>query len=462
MTPANGSSQSDPPAPEAPSTWRFPKVFWVANCIELFERAAYYGCFIFLSVYLTKDVGFNDVESGDIIAWFACLLYFMPTFMGNISDKVGFRSALALAFALLTAGYALLGAIPEKWSVILALTMIMFGGAIVKPVISGTAAKCSSEANRSRAFSLFYMAVNIGSFTGKSLVDPIRIKLDAMDIGLTGLQAINFYSASMALVALILVGVAYRNIDSSGEGKTVRELLSGLGKVVRNVRFLSLIMIIGGFWAIQGQLYATMPKYLMRMVSDFAKPGWIANVNPLMVVLCVVPINYLVRRIRPISSIGIGLFIIPFTALVVALAPNLGTERMLVLGISLHPLELMLIIGIGLQGIAECFLSPRFLEYASKQAPPGEVGLYMGYSHLTTAFSWLFGFAASGRLLDKWCPAPEVVAAMPEAQRLTAYDHAHYIWFFWMGVGVLAFLLLLLFRYVTDRRDRERDLVGGD
>jgi len=462
MTPANGSSQTDPPEIEAPSTWRFPRVFWVANFIELFERAAYYGCFIFLSVYLTQDVGFNDVESGDIIAWFACLLYFMPTFMGTISDKIGFRSALALAFALLTAGYALLGAIPEKWSVIVALTMIMIGGAIVKPVISGTAAKCSSEANRSRAFSLFYMAVNIGSFTGKSLVDPIRIKLDSMDIGLTGLQAINFYSASMALVALILVGVAYRNVDSSGEGKPVGELLRGLGKVVRNFRFLSLIMIIGGFWAIQGQLYATMPKYLMRMVSDFAKPGWIANVNPLMVVLCVVPINYLVRRIRPISSIGIGLFIIPFTALVIALAPNLGTDRMSVLGISLHPLELMLIIGIGLQGIAECFLSPRFLEYASKQAPPGEVGLYMGYSHLTTAFSWLFGFAASGRLLDKWCPAPEVVAAMPEAQRLTAYDHAHYIWFFWMGVGVLAFLLLLLFRYVTDKRDRERELVGAE
>jgi dipeptide/tripeptide permease len=439
-----------------PTSWRFPRVFWVANLIELFERAAYYGCFIFLAVYLTEDVGFTDVESGDIIAWFACLLYFMPTFMGSLADRIGFRSALALAFALLTAGYALLGAVPEKWSVFVSLTMVLCGGAIVKPVISGTAAKCSSEANRSRAFSLFYMAVNIGSFTGKSLVDPIRIKLDSLNVGLSGLQAINLYSASMALIALFLVGIAYRNVDSSGEGKSVREIVTGLLKVVRNLRFLTLIMIVGGFWSIQGQLYATMPKYLMRMVSDFSKPGWIANVNPAMVVLFVIPINYLVRKIRPVSSIGIGLFIIPFTALIIALAPNLGTDRISVLGIMLHPLELMLIIGIGLQGIAECFLSPRFLEYASKQAPPGEVGLYMGYSHLTTAFSWLFAFAASGRLLDKWCPDPTVVAQLPQAEQATAYDHAHYIWFFWMGIGFCAFLALALFRLITDRIDRKR------
>ena len=50
--------------------------------------------------------------------------------------ELGFRSALALAFALLTGGYALLGAVPEKWAAYTALGLIMCGGAIVKPVIS--------------------------------------------------------------------------------------------------------------------------------------------------------------------------------------------------------------------------------------------------------------------------------------------------------------------------------------
>jgi dipeptide/tripeptide permease len=434
-------------------TWKFPAIFWTANVIELFERAAYYGAFLFMTEYLRKDVGFTDIEAGDLIGWFACLLYFMPTFMGALADKIGFKSALALAFALLCGGYSLLGFVPEKWAAFVSLGMIVCGGAIVKPVISGTAAICSTEKNRSRAFSLFYMAVNIGSFAGKSVVDPIRIKLDSLNIGISGLQAINIYSAAMALIALVLVVAAYRSVERKGEGKSIVESLQGLKKVCSNFRFLALIIIVGGFWSIQGQLYATMPKYLLRMVSEFSKPGWIANVNPLIVVLMVVPITYFVRKLRPVTSIGIALFIIPFSALPVALAPNLGTEYIKVLGINLHPIELMLILGITVQGIAECFLSPRFLEYASKQAPPGEVGLYMGYSHLTTAFSWLFGFAVSGRLLDKFCPAPDVVAAMPEADQLHAYDKAHYIWYFWFGVGVTAFILLIAYKFYFDRVD---------
>ena len=156
------------------------------------------------------------------------------------------------------------------------------------------------------------------------------------------------------------------------------------------------------------------------------------------------------------NAIGIALMIIPFSALSVALAPKLGGASLSIASMSVHPVTLMLIVGIALQGLAECFLSPRFPEYASKQAPPGEVGIYMGYSHLTTVFAWLFAFALSGRLLDRWCPAPEVVAAMPAVEQAGAYAHAHYIWYVYTGIGVGAFVALMIFRFVTDAIDRRR------
>jgi MFS family permease len=201
-----------------------------------------------------------------------------------------------------------------------------------------------------------------------------------------------------------------------------------------------------------------MPNYLLRVVSDFSKPGWIANVNPAVVVLLVVPLTHLARKMQPIMSIGIGLMIIPFSALCVALSPNLGTGRIPIFGLfTLHPVEFMLVIGIALQGIAECFLSPRFLEYASKQAPKGEMGLYMGYSHLTSAFSWFFGSVMGAYLLDKWCPSEKVVAEMPEELRAHAYDHAHYVWYFFCGVGVASFLALLAFKFITGRIDANKE-----
>ncbi len=124
-------------------SWRFPRTFWYANGAELCERAAYYGMFITLFRYLNTDIGFTDPQTGLITALFAGGIYFFPTFMGIMADKIGFKQALMVAFTLLTAGYALLGAYQLKTTAVLALVLIMFGGAIIKPVISGTVAKCS-------------------------------------------------------------------------------------------------------------------------------------------------------------------------------------------------------------------------------------------------------------------------------------------------------------------------------
>lgn len=382
-------------------SWRFPATFWFANAAELCERAAYYGMFITLYRYLNTDIGFTDPQTGIVTALFAGGIYFLPTFMGIMADKIGFKQALLLAFTLLTGGYALLGAFQLKLTAVVALSLIMCGGAIIKPVISGTVAKCSDDAHRVRAMSIFYMVVNIGSFSGKGLAGYLNEAL--------GLQFINFYAAGMSFAALLLVAFRYRNPDTEGVGKTVGEALAGLWKVLQNFRFLSLIVIIAGFWLIQGQLYGAMPTFIERVLGKGYKPEWLANINPLTVVILVVPITHVVRRFRPESAIGIGLFIIPFTALLIALGGMWArvTGKALDLGFfHVHPLVLAIIVGIALQGLAECFLSPKFLEYASKQAPKGEVGLYLGYQHLTTFIAWFAGFIAAGFLLDAYCPDP--------------------------------------------------------
>ena len=456
--------------------WHFPRTFWYANGAELFERAAFYGMFIALTLFLTRRVGFSDVSAHWVGAAFASVLYLLPTFTGAVADKIGFRRALMLAFALLSVGYFSLGAFPTKPMVLLSLAVIMLGGSTIKPVISGTVAKCSDDEHRARAFSIFYMVVNIGAFVGKTVARPLRtgFTIPYSDVHLElGLEYINFYAAAMALCALVLVTLFYRDVDSEGTSKSFDEALQGLFKVMRNFRFMALIFIVAGFWAIQGQLYATVPKYMLRLMGEGASPEWLANINPFVVICLVVPITHLVRKFKPDNSIGIGLFIIPFTALVIALSPQVqaraGTSIELVGGLAVHPITLMIGIGIGLQGLAECFLSPKFLEYASKQAPKGEEGLYLGYQHLTTFFAWLMGFAISGYALDEWCPNPAKLKELqPEVyeQWLTAtttggplpevYAHAHYIWYIYAGIGVVAFLALLIFKFVTNAIDRRR------
>jgi len=439
------------PAAEARPTWKFPLTFWTANVIELFERAAFYGTYIALAIYLTSVVGFSDVNAGWIGAMYASLIYLLPFVSGALADRIGFRPALALAFLLLTLGYAALGLVHDKAVVVVALVFLAVGGAFVKSIITGTVALCSDATNRARAFSLFYMMVNIGSFSGKSIAGPVRKSL--------GVGYVPLYSAGAALIALLIVLLLYRPASNRPEGpRSLSASLRELARVMGNFRFLALILITAGFWIIQGQMYSSMPKYVLRMVGEGATPEWYANVNPLVVVLCVVPITQLISRLQAVTAIGIALALVPLSALTMALSHLLGSPQHL-FGAVVHPVTITMVLGIALQGFAECFLSPRYLEYASKQAPPGQEGLYMGYAHLNTFFAWLFGWIASGYLLDAFCPDP---AKLPEDARAAhtaalasgapmpeAYAHAHYIWYFFAGVGVAAFLLLLVFRRVT-------------
>ncbi len=70
---------------------KFSKAFWVANTVELFERAAYYGVFIVITLYLSRILGFNDIQAATIAGTFSAFLY-SPDFAGALADKIGFRN----------------------------------------------------------------------------------------------------------------------------------------------------------------------------------------------------------------------------------------------------------------------------------------------------------------------------------------------------------------------------------
>src|SRR5215471_7590832 len=293
------------------ASWSFPRAFWFANASELCERAAYYGTFIALRTYLLRVVGLDDVQAGFVAGLFGALIYLFPFFSGALADRLGFRSSLILAFALLTLGYGSLGRFHAFWPVMGALLLIVIGGSFVKPVITGTASLSSTAANRARAFSIFYMMVNIGSFTGKTIVAPIRIQM--------GVGNVPYFSAAASLVGLALVALTFFPGQSRGEPpRSIGETLRGMATAMGNLRYTALILITAGFWAIQGQLYASMPDYVIRMAGETYKPEWYANVNPLIVVLCVVGITQLVRRWAPERSIALAMMLIPLSSLTMA------------------------------------------------------------------------------------------------------------------------------------------------
>lgn len=444
----------------------FSKAFWIANAVELLERAAYYGVFIVITLYLSRILGFSDMQAALISGSFSAGLYLLPTFTGAIADKIGFRKSIMLAFTLLTIGYFGMGLLPTmlestglveytkttqfnglresgyKWIIVPIMVVIVIGGSFIKSCITGTVARETTEKTRAQGYSIFYMMVNIGAFSGKTIVKPLR---DAM--GNEGLVTLNFFAAGMTFLAIILVYLFYRSSESSGEGKSFAEILFALKKVVVNVRLLVLIVIITGFWMVQHQLYATMPKYVLRLAGEGNAISWYANVNPLVVFLTVGLVTRLMSKKTSLFSMTAGMFIMPVSALCMASGNLMGTEPIL----GLHPVAFMMIVGIVFQGLAETFISPRYLEYFSLQAPKGEEGLYLGFSHLHSFLSSILGFGLSGYLLTKYCPDPLLFETRAEWE--AAAVNAHYIWYYFVAIASVSAIALIVYGKVVKRLD---------
>lgn len=440
---------------------KYTRAFWTANTAELLERMAYYAVFIVITLYLSNTLGFSDIEASLISGLFSGGLYLLPLFTGAFADKIGYRKSIIIAFSLLAVGYFLQGLLPimlesaglvqygektvftgligssERYLIIPVLIILMIGGAFIKSIISASVARETTSETRAKGYSIFYMMVNIGSFTGKSVIDPLR-----SFVGESAYIYINFFSASLCAIAFIAVVLFYHSAHHSGEGKSIKEVVNGLTKVFSNGRLLILILIVTGFWIVQQQLYATMPKYVIRLAGETARPGWIANVNPFVVVLCVNFVTQIMAKRKALTSIIVGMFLIPLSALIMATG-NLFEGEI----IGLHPITFMMIAGIAFQALAECFISPRYLEYFSLQAPKGEEGLYLGFSHLHSFLSSILGFGLSGILLSKYCPDPQLYTTTAEWELAT--NNAHYIWYWFAAIGMISAIALIIYAKVN-------------
>lgn len=444
---------------------KYTRAFWTANTAELLERMAYYAVFIVITFYLSNTLGFSDIEAGIISGLFSGGLYLLPLFTGAFADKIGYRKSIIIAFSLLSAGYLLQGLLPvmlesaglvqygektiytglieswERYLIVPVLLILMIGGAFIKSIISASVARETTSETRAKGYSIFYMMVNIGSFTGKSVIDPLRSA-----VGESAYIYINYFSATLCVIALIAVLLFYHSAHHSGEGKSIKEVMNGLTKVFSNGRLLVLILIVTGFWIVQQQLYATMPKYVIRLAGETARPGWIANVNPFVVVICVNFVTQIMAKRKALTSIIVGMFLIPLSALIMATG-NLFEGEI----IGLNPITFMMIIGIAFQALAECFISPRYLEYFSLQAPKGEEGLYLGFSHLHSFLSSILGFGLSGFLLAKYCPDPTLYESVELWQAATI--NAHYIWYWFAAIGMISAISLIIYAKIYTKKN---------
>jgi POT family proton-dependent oligopeptide transporter len=146
--------------------------------IEMWERFGFYGMQVLMVTYMMKKLDFVDTRANLVWGAAAALIYATPAIGGWIGDKlIGTRRTMTIGAVILALGYALLW-LPtnNEYFLYCALGVIIVGNGLFKPN-SGNLVRKIYEGDETRidsAFTIYYMAVNIGSMISMTLTPWIR------------------------------------------------------------------------------------------------------------------------------------------------------------------------------------------------------------------------------------------------------------------------------------------------
>ncbi len=148
-----------------------PKGLYALALANTGERFGYYTMLAIFTLFLQAKFGFTEAVTSTIFASFLAAVYFFPLVGGILADKFGYGKMVTLGIVVMFIGYILL-AIPISGGTALvfmftALALIACGTGLFKgnlQVMVGNLYDAPEySAKRDTAFSLFYMAINIGA-----------------------------------------------------------------------------------------------------------------------------------------------------------------------------------------------------------------------------------------------------------------------------------------------------------
>ena len=159
-----------------------PKGLFALALANTGERFGYYTMLAIFLLFIQAKFGFSAAAATQIYSIFLAGVYFMPLIGGILADKIGYGKCVTLGIGVMFLGYLCL-AIPTgaditgKVMMFGALTLIAIGTGLFKGNLQVMVGNLYDDpkysAKRDSAFSLFYMAINIGAMFAPSMAKAV-------------------------------------------------------------------------------------------------------------------------------------------------------------------------------------------------------------------------------------------------------------------------------------------------
>jgi len=400
----------------------FPRVFWVANSIEIFERFAYYGIYMGFGIYLTK-LGFSKGDLGIIQSIFLAVSYLLPLFSGTFADKFGFKKMLIISYLAYLPAILMLIIFKSFSGIALTMLTIGFAAGIFKPLISATVRSVTDSSNKTLGFGIFYLMVNFGASFGPLVMGKLR----AMSWNYV------FYTAAASIFIMLIITIFfYKEPERDLENVTLKQKFVDMGVALSDIKFVAFLILLGlffwmPFWAFFNILAVYINDYLdtaklfmavsgilgegitKALISSEIDGVWKINAEAIshtgyIIIIFQLLITRLFEKRSAIPSFLTGL--------------SISAIGFVILGLSVTTANGLVFLGVFLFAVGEMIASPRIQEYIMWIAPKEKAGLYMGTNFLATAI----GAFSSG--IYTWIMGKYEAAGTPEYIMYTLAIHA--------------------------------------
>ena len=257
-----------------------PKGLWALALANTGERFGYYTMLAVFLFFLQDNFGFSMGTSSSIQAAFLGIVYFVPLFGGMLADKFGFGKMVTIGIFVMFMGYLLL-ALPLGAGTValgvmaLALLLVCVGTGLFKGNLQVLVGNLYDDpkysAKRDEGFSIFYMAINLGSmFAAAVALSIMAWTQEAYGISKADSYHFAFAVACISLVLSIIIYYAFRKtfahadrakITAKGASEVAEEELTPAQTKERIICLCLVFAVVIFFWMAFHQNGITMNQF---------------------------------------------------------------------------------------------------------------------------------------------------------------------------------------------------------
>lgn len=205
-----------------------PKGLYALALANTGERFGYYTMLAIFVLFLKANFGWSHAVAGNIYSIFLALVYFLPFVGGILADKFGYGKMVTIGVIAMFLGYVLL-ALPMGTGVLgmtamfAALLVISCGTGLFKGNLQVMVGNLYDDpryaSKRDSAFSIFYMAINIGAlFAPTAAVAMMEYAQKAWGVSENDSYHYAFGVACISLIVSMAIYYGFRSTFKHVEG----------------------------------------------------------------------------------------------------------------------------------------------------------------------------------------------------------------------------------------------------